>query len=72
MRSQSTIGTTLYCSKCGNRGIPIRRKTGKQKESFHKKKLYCIYCRTETNHIECKNEEDVKQFLEDFEAGLYE
>jgi hypothetical protein len=57
--------------KCGHKGIPIQRKSGFQHSKFHRKKLYCIYCQEEVNHVECKNEEDVEEFLENFKNGVY-
>ena len=62
---------SFYCMKCGHKGIPIQRKSGFQHSKFHRKKLYCIYCQEEVNHVECKNEEDVEEFLENFKNGVY-
>ena len=62
----------FYCIKCGHKGIPLSRKQGHQHERFHRKKLFCIYCQQEVNHIECKNDEDVYEFKENFEKGVYE
>ena len=61
----------FYCLKCGNKGMPCRRKSGHQHKRFHRKKLYCIYCGQEVNHIECKNEIDVREFRLNFERGVY-
>lgn len=62
----------FYCMKCGNRGIPLSRNRGHQHGRFHRKKIFCLYCQQEVNHIECKNPEDVKEFQENFEKGVYE
>ena len=62
----------FYCLKCGNKGIPLARRRSLQHEKFHRKKLYCIYCKTEVNHIECRNEKEVRKFKADFAAGVYE
>ena len=35
-------------------------------------KMKCPYCKTELNCIECKNDEDVYEFKENFEKGVYE
>lgn len=59
----------FYCIKCGNRGIDLMRKQGHQHKKFHRKKLYCIHCKTEVNHVECKNAEDVAIFKEQFANG---
>ena len=61
----------FYCIKCGHKGIPLSRKQGHQHERFQRKKLFCIYCQQEVNHIECKNDEDVAEFKRNFENGVY-
>ena len=61
----------FYCLKCGNKGIPLMRKQGFQHERMHRKKLYCIHCHQEVNHIECKTLEDVEIFKENFLKGVY-
>ncbi|MBQ9019562.1 MAG: hypothetical protein IJ097_04570 [Bacilli bacterium] len=54
--------TSLICPECGNIS-KIWRSTNKQKEMYHKKKLYCVICKKEINHIELK---DIDFFI----AGL--
>ena len=49
-----SIESKFYCCKCGNEGIPIRRKNSKLRESGHLKKLYCLNCKKEVNMVECK------------------
>ena len=52
-----TINFTLsdfYCTECGQKGINIARKNGQQREPGHLKKLYCIHCKKETNHVEVR------------------
>ena len=61
----------FYCIKCGHKGIPLSRKQGYQHGRFHRKKLFCLYCQQEVNHIECKNDEDVAEFKRNFENGVY-
>ena len=61
----------FYCIKCGHKGIPLSRKQGHQYGRFHRKKLFCLYCQQEVNHIECKNDEDVAEFKRNFENGVY-
>ena len=63
---------SFYCMKCGNKAMELSRKRGFQHERFHRKKLYCPYCKLELNCIECKNDEDVYEFKENFEKGVYE
>lgn len=49
------MNSTFYCTQCGNRGLPIIRRTGSEREAGHLKKLYCLNCKKETNHAECKD-----------------
>ena len=62
---------SFYCLKCGQKGIPLARKAGHQHKSFHRKKLFCVFCKEEVNHIECKNYAEVLEFKENFENGVY-
>ena len=72
-RSRSSmILHDFYCMNCGQKGIGLMRKSGAEKERFHKKKLYCPFCRVEVNHVECKSLLDVEEFRENFENGIYE
>ena len=48
------------------------RKRGKQRERFHRKKMYCFHCHNTVNHIECKTSEEVEKFKEEFKQGVYE
>lgn len=61
----------FYCMKCGQKGIPIARNLGHKHASMHKKKLYCIHCKEEVNHIECSNPLEVKEFQKKFRRGEY-
>ena len=61
----------FYCLRCGNKGIPIMRKEGFQHGKQHRKKLYCIHCKEEVNHMECKTYANVIEFKENFENGVY-
>ena len=62
---------SFYCIKCGNKGMPLMRKQGFKRERFHRKKLYCIHCKEEINHIECQTQDEIYKFKEDFENGVY-
>lgn len=44
----------MYCTCCGHRGISIPRNGNKFREPGHLKKLYCIHCGTEKNHVEIR------------------
>jgi hypothetical protein len=61
----------FFCLACGSEGIPLSRKRARQREQFHRKKLYCYHCQNTVNHIECKTSEDVKIFKENFKQGVY-
>lgn len=63
---------SFYCINCGNKAMELPRKEGHQYGRFHRKKLYCPYCKLEINCIECKNDEDIYEFKENFEKGVYE
>ena len=67
----SYIESSFYCIKCGKKGLPIQRRKSLQREKMHRKKLYCIYCKEEINHIECKTQEDVNEFMINFKNGVY-
>ena len=57
----------FYCLKCGNKGIGVFRNVGFQRERFHRKRLYCPFCKEEVNHIECKTYEEVQIVKDAFE-----
>jgi hypothetical protein len=68
----SMVLHNFYCINCGNKGIELMRKQGSLHGKMHRKKLYCIHCKTEVNHIECKTFEEVEEFKINFENGVYE
>ena len=61
----------FLCLNCGQEGIPLSRRVGHQHGRFHRKKLYCVKCKTDINHVECKTEEEVRIFKEAFEKGEF-
>ena len=61
----------FYCTCCGQKTFTSPRSSGHLHKRFHKKKLYCLHCKAEINHIECRDEFDVWQFKEDWENGKY-
>ena len=71
MGKSFSLNNTFYCLQCGNRGIPLARKESSRKEKFHRKKLFCIHCKEEVNHIECRNELEIEEFIENFRNGVY-
>jgi hypothetical protein len=44
----------FYCTRCGRQGIPIARRRGAEREAGHLKRLFCLTCKEEVNHAECK------------------
>lgn len=54
MKNQVYIESEFYCTKCGNKGLPVLRKRGQERNAGHLKKLYCFHCKQEVNHVECK------------------
>ena len=74
MKNYKSAGeSNFYCVICGNKGIPILRKSGSAREAGHLKKLYCLNCKTETNHAECKpfTKYDYKDFIFEKENGNF-
>lgn len=61
----------FYCLNCGRAGLPVYRPLSHKREKFHRKKMFCIYCNMEVNHIEITNPEEKSLFLEDFRKGVY-
>lgn len=61
----------FYCINCGQAGLPVWRAGNKFKEKFHRKKLYCFTCHAEVNHVECRNQGEINEFLEDYRNGVY-
>ena len=54
----------FYCTQCSCKSVPIVRKAGQQREPGHLKKLYCLHCQKETNHVEIRYPS--KYTLDDF------
>lgn len=63
----------FFCCKCGREGISIPRKSNHLRKSGHLKKLWCIYCREEVNHVEIKEFQSytVKDFEDDFKKDVF-
>ena len=70
-RGRSYAEHSFYCVACGSRGIPIQRNQGFQHQGMHRKKLYCVICKQEVNHVECKTLDEVEEFRYNFENGVY-
>lgn len=65
--------SSMYCTKCGKKGIDIHRRAGQEREAGHLKKLFCIYCQEETNHAEIRpfGSYRVEDFEEEFRLGRF-
>lgn len=72
MAKSNTIGHSFYCMNCGREGIPLSRRAGREKERFHRKRLYCPWCHQECNHIEVRNDAEKQEFLELFIKGEFQ
>ena len=72
-KNKEVLKSEFYCTCCGNRGIPIARKVGSQREPGHLKRLFCLYCQEETNHAEIKQngKYTLSDFLEEFSLGRF-
>ena len=64
----------FYCIKCGKRGMLIPRKAGKGREAGHLKRLWCLNCKTEFNHVEVKpyTHYDIEDFELEREYGNFD
>lgn len=62
----------FYCIHCGSKSIPLQRAGNKMKLKNHRKNMYCPTCKRTVNHIECRNQFEIEEFLEDFKNGVYE
>lgn len=51
---RNIVLSDFYCTKCGNKGIPVFRTVGKEREPGHLKKLFCIHCQEEVNMVEIR------------------
>lgn len=73
MGRKNIIMSEFYCTQCGQKGIPVWRKSGNEREAGHLKKLWCLHCGQETNHAECKpfTHYEYEDFLVEFEYGNF-
>lgn len=73
-RGQNYTTSEFYCVNCSNKGIPIIRKPGHQREPGHLKKLYCLHCGQECNFVEIRPFGDYKyeDFLLEYEYGNFD
>lgn len=61
----------FYCLNCGNKNMSLLRPRSHLREENHRKALYCFHCKQIVNHIECKNDLETYNFINDFNEGKY-
>jgi len=66
------ITHNFFCIKCGKVVVPIMRKNGNMREKFHRKRLYCPFCKQDINCIETKNEIEEYEFRQAFLNGEFQ
>ena len=64
--------SSFYCPKCGKKAMDLPRPRSLTRQAFHRKKLYCPWCKKTYNCIEVRNEIERREFIDDWEAGIYE
>ena len=52
---RNIILSDFYCTRCGNKGIPVFRTVGQEREPGHLKKLFCLNCQDEVNMVEVRS-----------------
>lgn len=62
---------SFYCMNCGNKAYELMRPRSHQYGKHHRKALYCPWCKITVNTIECRNDSEVYDFKEAFNAGEY-
>lgn len=60
---------SFYCPNCGKKTLDLPRSLSSQKESMHRKKMYCPWCKETLNQIEVKNDQEYFNFKTAFERG---
>lgn len=63
---------SFYCINCGKKAIELPRKISHKHKDFHRKKLYCPWCKNTINCVEVKNSEQETIFKENFKNGVYD
>lgn len=63
----------FFCTECGKEGLPIQRKMGQRREAGHLKRLYCLNCKKEINHMEIRDIDDygIEQFEQEYQLGRF-
>lgn len=63
----------FFCTECGLEGIPILRPQDTKRELLHLKKLHCVNCGYNTNHVEISPNGfyEVSDFEKDLTIGKF-
>lgn len=72
-RTKEVTISDMYCVECANKGISIPRISGQYRGPAHLKRLFCIHCGKETNHMEIRpfGSYILEDFEEEFELGRF-
>lgn len=64
----------FYCTCCGRKGIPVSRDKRRIREKGHLKKLFCMYCNKEVNHVEVLegSRYDKQKFIDEYNSGNFD
>lgn len=64
----------FYCTRCGNKGIPVFRIVGQEREPGHLKKLFCLNCQDEINMVEVRSvgKYNLEDFWIEYEYGNFD
>lgn len=66
------VHNQFYCMRCGRCAMTLPRPKGKQREHFHRKRLFCPWCQMELNCVEVKTYEEEQEFKELFALGAFQ
>ena len=67
-----TIQSSFFCTKYGKEGIPLSRKKAKMRNELHLKKIWCIHCKEEVNHLEIRSfDHNKEELLERLKNGEF-
>lgn len=68
------ILSDFYCTRCGNKGLPVFRTAGQEREPGHLKKLFCLHCQKEINMVEVRpmGKYTLDTFLIEYENGNFD
>lgn len=61
----------FYCMGCGQKVYSCVRPQAHRRERFHRKKLYCPWCKITANCVECASDIDAFEFKQEYEAGAF-